>query len=77
MSWTRKGLDLLLARFPDAELARVWVSGGVWVCVDFQSGEHFAIWRATGAVYRVEGGAVHDDPFLVPEGSPYDGDVEP
>jgi hypothetical protein len=26
----------------------------------------FAIWKATGAVYRMDGGAVEDDPFIEP-----------
>lgn len=77
MSWERKGLDLLLARFPDARLFSV-VRSDPWLTVELDIGT-FAIWRATGAVYRDDPelpGAVVDDPFLVPEGSAYDGPVE-
>jgi hypothetical protein len=52
-----------------------------WVIADLVTGEgvlvEFAVWRETGAVYRMDGPAVREDPFLVPEGSPYgDGPVE-
>lgn len=94
-SWARKGLDLLLAAYPSAELVAFDAQmpnarlrpprhePGPWVCVDLRlrswstSTDAFAIWKATGAVYTVAGdflgGEVADDPFLVPEGSPYDG----
>lgn len=39
-------------------------SSGPWVCVDFVDGEQFAIWKRTGAVFRLdEHGAVEDDPI--------------
>lgn len=57
-----------------------------WVLSDVAIGDDYgaldfwrcyAIFRNTGAVYRVEsGGAVADDPIHVPEGSPYDGPLE-
>lgn len=38
---------------------------GPWVCVDFEDGEKFAIWKRTGDVYEVdEHGAVGDDPLI-------------
>lgn len=38
---------------------------GPWVCIDFVDGSKFAIWKNTGAVYRVdEHGAVEDDPII-------------
>jgi hypothetical protein len=57
-----------------------------WVLADVPIGDDYgafdfwrlyAIWRNTGALYRVEsGGAVVDDPFYVPAGSSYDGPLE-
>lgn len=57
-----------------------------WVFADVQVGDDYgawdfelkhAIWRNTGALYRVErDGAVADDPIYVPEGSPYTGPLE-
>lgn len=39
---------------------------GPWVCVDFEDGERFAIWKATGLCYRLdEHGAAEDDPVDV------------
>lgn len=89
-SWARKGFDLLMAHYPDADLA--WLdsqpertsgaihyqrAAGLWWSVDLSVGS-FAIWKETGAVYRVDDfGAAAADPFLVPEGSSYDGPVEP
>jgi hypothetical protein len=36
-----------------------------WLCVSLVGGDQFAIWKATGAVYRVgPDGAVEDDPIL-------------
>lgn len=38
---------------------------GPWVCVDFVGGDRYAIWKTTGAVYRVgPDGAVDEDPIL-------------
>lgn len=38
---------------------------GPWVCVDFEGGDQYAIWKHTGAVYRVgKDGAVEDDPVF-------------
>lgn len=57
-----------------------------WVLADVAIGDDYgnvdfwkpyAIWRNTGALYRViNGGEVVDDPFYVPAGSPYTGPVE-
>ena len=99
-SLERKGLDMLLELFPEADvvavneagpLLRDAVGGGVtvvappapsWTTVrltmldgEFQQAL-FAIWKHTGAVYRMDADAVHDDPFLVPEGSSYTGPRE-
>lgn len=76
----RKGFDLLMAAYPDADLLLVRPSM-TWLSVDLLDvalGKmEFAVWRQTGCVYHVrEGGDVHDDPFLVPEGSSYRGYVE-
>lgn len=75
-SWVRKGFDLLMAAHPDADLLAVKPTM-VWLCVDLLAANgpkmEFAIWRETGCVYHVDAdGAVDDDPFLVPEGSPYE-----
>ena len=38
---------------------------GPWVLIDLSDGGRYAIWKHTGAVYRVgKDGAVEDDPFL-------------
>lgn len=38
---------------------------GPWVCVDFTDGSKFAIWKETGAIYRIgPTGAVEDDPLV-------------
>lgn len=58
-----------------------------WVFADVAIGDDYgaldfwrkhAIWRNTGALYRMEhgGAAVVDDPFFVPPGSSYDGPLE-
>lgn len=83
-TWSRRGLDLLLARYPMFDLLRVdgQQDSGPWLLVELgQPSEgdapawavwHFAIWKATGAVYlREHDGAVPDDPIFVPDGSPY------
>jgi hypothetical protein len=106
-SWERKGLDLLLAHYPMATLARLdrhegrmqepgwfdyggpapgepggWAPTppGPWVSVTLEvlgSRKQFGVWKETGAVYTVDRhGACADDPFLVPEGSSYNGPVE-
>jgi hypothetical protein len=45
-----------------------WLAGGPWLCVDLCTDgkiERFAIWNATGNVYRLDKhGAVEDDPFI-------------
>jgi hypothetical protein len=74
-SAARRGLDKLLAALPNDEIARLdsqqpnWHrTEGPWIEVDFENGERFAIWKYTGAVYRVNThGAVEDDPWLTPE----------
>lgn len=52
---------------------------GPWVCVDFSDGSKFAIWKTTGAIYRIgPTGAVEDDPFVAwrEDGAPVVGGVE-
>ena len=40
---------------------------GPWVVVTFAGGEEYAIWKVTGAVYRVgPDGAVDEDPIIGP-----------
>lgn len=83
MTLAREGLDWLLARHPGMVPARVDAQPlaetteatlgmeGPWVLVDFSGAERFAIWKATGSVYRVgEHGAVDDDPVFAPSGGP-------
>lgn len=74
-SWLRKGLDLLLETFPTADVQAVGPQGVWWCIVKLSTYKHpYAIWVHTGAVYGMHAeGFVEDDPFLVPEGSPYDG----
>jgi hypothetical protein len=45
---------------------RTWDQrAGPWLVVTYADGEEFAIWKATGAVYRVgPGGAVDEDPII-------------
>lgn len=40
--------------------------GGPWICVDFSEFDRYAIWKTTGAVHSIEGGAVSDDPIWTP-----------
>lgn len=44
---------------------RIWdLPAGPWVLVTYADGEEFAIWKATGDVYRVDAsGAVEEDPL--------------
>lgn len=57
---------------PDTEgpgpMLKLGRTEGPWVCVDLVHGgqvARFAIWKSTGAVYRLdEHGAVEDDPFI-------------
>jgi hypothetical protein len=80
-SLTRQGLDELLRMMPHLELVEAdWQRGdvaGPWLLVTLgqQSDDGsdafalfpFAIWKRTGAVYRVGAdGAVEDDPILEP-----------
>lgn len=65
----RQGFDMLLAAWP---LARVFSVESLdpWTTVVLATGRHgghdrFAIWRHTGNVYRMNGGMVEDDPFLI------------
>jgi len=73
-SWERRGFDLLIAEYPIADAFNITISEP-WLCVDLaldNDVHKFAIWRTTGCVYKVdEHGAAADDPFLIPEGSPY------
>ena len=84
MTLKRDGLNWLLAQYPDAEVALVYDQAypwppehltryieGPWLLVDLVDGPRkrkFAIWKTTGAVYRVGwDGAVGDDPLWIPE----------
>lgn len=76
---SRRGLDLLLVMHPHFDLVNAGMPDeqSPWLLVDLgqpSTGDapawavwQFAIWRATGAVYRVAGGAVDDDPFIEPQ----------
>lgn len=50
---------------PGAITEHPFTTVGPWVCVDFEDGEHFAIFKNTGAVYRCSGpfDEVADDPI--------------
>ena len=37
---------------------------GPWICVDLTSGEKYAIWKATGAVYQLASDGTVDDPLI-------------
>lgn len=79
--WERRGLDALLALHPSYQIHEAMVSGP-WLCVDLASERGaiywFAVWRITGCVYTVaEDGSVGDDPIIIPQGSPYTGDLAP
>lgn len=74
---THPHLDLVTAYQPGDELSLAPHPLGMsWLRVDLgQPSEgdveayavwQFAIWKTTGAVYRMVGGAVEDDPFIVP-----------
>lgn len=76
-SLTRRGLDELLAHFPQLELVHAhWQVDGPWLIVhlgqqsvdgsDRFAIHPYAIWKRTGAVHGVEGGAVTDDPLWPP-----------
>jgi len=83
-SLVRRGLNELLLRYPHLDLVQVmWPDSEEmlepWVLVVL--GQHsegmkpawarwqFAIWKQTGSVYRMESGAVEDDPIIeVPHG---------
>ena len=47
---------------------RMWdLPAGPWLCVTFDDGEEYAIWKETGHVYRVgSDGAVEEDPIIEP-----------
>ena len=51
-----------------SEPYRMWdTPAGPWLCVTFESGEEFAIWKTTGHVYHVgKNGAVDEDPIITP-----------
>jgi hypothetical protein len=72
----RQALGWLLDQYPNAALLKVdtqrdrllgYREDGPWVIVKFLDGadvREFAIWKATGAVFRVDSnGAVEDDPM--------------
>jgi hypothetical protein len=73
----RRGLDRLLAVMPHLDLIRLeWQGDGPWVLIDLgqrSEGEaeawaihRYAIFKRTGAVHGMSGGAVTDDPILMP-----------
>lgn len=72
VSLSDRGLALLRRRFPGARVTKMdeqpeteTSTEGPWVRVEMNNGESFAVWKSTGAVYRVLGdGTVGDDPFL-------------
>lgn len=51
--------------FPDSEVSEI---ENPWVLVTLSDHDandcNFAIWKTTGAVYRMNEGAVEDDPFI-------------
>jgi hypothetical protein len=77
-SRSRLALDKLLEAFPHGDVAKIdgqpgnltgapeyQSNPGPWALVDFTDGQRFAIWKETGAIYRVgDFGAVEDDPWL-------------
>ena len=79
-SLARKGLDLLLREYPFADVMEVdsqeefeeredgvTITAGPWVIVALKEMGEFAIWKATGAVHRLnEDGGAEDDPILQP-----------
>jgi hypothetical protein len=75
----RLGLDALLRIYPLRDVRSVdsqrapsepWSSGmdGPWLLVSFaDGGDRYAIWKATGAAYRIgSDGTIDDDPVLTP-----------
>lgn len=87
LDWLRQRYaDSDLVMWRDEKLLMRLSGTESWVLADVAIGDDYgvldfwkpyAIWRNTGAVYRVEsGGAVADDPIHVPAGSPYDGPLE-
>jgi hypothetical protein len=92
-SRARRGLNLLLERYPHFDVVRVdHQRGGPWVLVDLgqpSDGQAdptleafavhpFAIWKQTGSVYGMdEFGAVLDDPLLTLDDEPVTVDDAP
>lgn len=78
VSWDRRGLDLLLEEYPQAQVEQV-TGKPPWTTVDLVldgSLQPFAVWQETGCVYTVNGmGEAMPPPVLVPPGSPYVGVV--
>lgn len=74
-SYVRQALDKLLALHPGWDLVEYeWQNDGPWVLAtlgqpstngaEAWARHPYAIWKHTGSVYGMTGGAVHDDPFL-------------
>jgi hypothetical protein len=78
-SLARRGIDMLLAEYPDADVQSIEDRGThAWTTVDLvhfpkpgslsavATFTRYAVWNHTGNVYRIDRrGAVVDDPFLV------------
>jgi hypothetical protein len=76
-SLARRGLDRLLETHPHLELVRAeWQESGPWLLVELGQASTnggppwavhpYAIFKRTGAVHGMIGGAVTDDPILEP-----------
>jgi hypothetical protein len=66
----QRGLPIVVRDTETGEESERWPPGpdGPWMLVDFLGGDRFAIWKATGEVYRVSAdGTVEDDPILRPQ----------
>jgi hypothetical protein len=56
----------------DGERSRLLVDGeiahtGPWVCIDFEGGSQYAIWKSTGCVFRLDSeGAVEENVIYDP-----------
>jgi hypothetical protein len=63
------GVRSVVLDIVSGEQSTPWPAGapGPWVLVDFVGGDRYAIWKATGAMYRVQSdGTVADDPIHEP-----------
>jgi hypothetical protein len=65
---SQPGLPIVVRDIVTDEQSMSWAPGpsGPWVIVTFVGADQFAIWKETGAVYRVGAdGAVQDEPILL------------